>query len=772
MIDGDESTACWISLGSWQRDADPIQPTPIAFQFDFSLTDGWTTGWLEATASHPYVLWINGRLALRGPTRAFPADRFVDKLSLDGWLRPGWNTLSVVLVPPTGVLGYSYPTRSGFLCRGRVEGSPALDLASGSAWRSCEATWITSHRLLLSLAAGAQEHWDLSLMPENWPACDAQTWKTARILGGVGTPPWTNLRPNPISPLELKSVQPPLVWWGSDDRRAGNPSENLALSFPSDTMVASTKPPPTDEVLSNASENIFVWDLGKTRFFQPGVEILEAGTDTQIEWYYDIKLAESPTVMLGFETPKEGFSDSVKVNSAPKQWRSMQPRGGRFVTMRVAGTAACRFRPDIALLEYPFPHRAKFQSDHRWLEDVWTLAAESLRSCCTDAIVDTCARENNLWTFDACVAGKAIFHTFGDTALWRHSLVLIGNGIGPDGSPSAVVPAEPSFMCLFDQAFQWLISCEEYLLLTADHGLLRDISQSALRFLSLCERHLTTEHLFVPPPHSWHWVDWAPLDRRAYSLPINAALARASRAARSIGEAIQLPALVEVTHRISQRLEPALDCFWDEERCLYRDRVEPMVPTGAVNDFLSTPPDEALAYSLHGNLQMASLLPSEDSRRGDILTNIHPWLAEPTSPQAILGPGWIQQLLRPLVAAGHIHACLDFLREKYGPQLATGSPTLAEGFGAQLHNSAHAWGASVNSLIIENLIGLTSSRPKHFDITERIEGDFCYERETGEGILGLKRVDSQLSMELPEGYTAEHDGKLYTSGPSWQVLTS
>lgn len=665
----------WISVSAWQVDADPIQQHPLAFRFDFSNQESGVE--IEITASNSYVLWINGHRAVEGPVRAYPADRFLDRIKADRWLLPGINRIAVLLLPPTGVTGYSCPTRSGLFVQIHTK---AGVLGSSRFWKAKSANWISSRNQLLSLPGGYQEHWDYSREPKGWMVGNVESWPSARELGPAGTPPWENLRPRPIRIPEARDSLPDLIWCGVDDRIPAS-ENNPALSFAHGEMVQ--MPFISRGPIKNDRANVFVFDLGKTRFFRPGVRILEAGSDTALEWYYDTVFKDRPSVMRGFGTEREGNCDTVCGVSREVSWSTLKARGGRFVTLRIAGASLCEVLPDFLMLDYPLPPEKKCPSGIDWLKKAWAISAESLRSCCTDGIVDTCARENVIWCFDACVSGKALYHTFGDKMLWRYCLWLIGCGIDARGIPSSVVPGGPSFMVLFDQAFRWVISCEEYARLTGDDSLEGEVVLPMQRLLEAVEKTMTRDDLFVPPGYSWHWVDWAPIDRRPYSLPVNALLFIAARAAGRFSSK-----LAEIAQRIVSRLEPALLRFRREDG-FYRDHIEAPEGVDPGNDFLATPPEKCPGWSFHGNALMADILSGE--AREALCDKLANWLRGKTESVPEFGPGWVQILLQPLVEAGHEDAVLDFLRMRYGAGVDVGVPTWGKG-SRLFHRTRHTHG--------------------------------------------------------------------------------
>ena len=91
-----------------------------------------------------------------------------------------------------------------------------------------------------------------------------------------------------------------------------------------------------------------------------------------------------------------------------------------------------------------------FHSKDAELEKFFAIADQTVRSATQEVFVDTCWREQSLWTRDAAVAGKSAFYLYGDLAVWKESLKLVGESISSDGVPCAVVPAEVSHVALPD----------------------------------------------------------------------------------------------------------------------------------------------------------------------------------------------------------------------------------------------------------------------------------------------------------------------------------
>jgi len=678
--------AAWISH-SWGKDAHPLGGYPVAFRKDFSLERIPAQGKLHITASPHYLLWINGRFVDEGPARCFPQRQILDELDVTAFLRKGTNSLAVLLPKPSGVTGYSLVHRMGLLVEGLV--------TSDTTWYTRQADWFTRTPWLFTFPLGAQEHFDANKEPAGWQTLPLDdTWKPVFCLGGPGTPPWKTLVPSLTRKNVRRPVQPRLIWRGQTSREVADVRlVNLAAAF--QTQEASFTTPSQDE-------NLFVYDFGKTCFVSIGLQVSRWSAGQRLELYYDITWKGTPSASRGFGHEEEGCCDSFTpgpdVAKAPASWRSLAPRGLRYLTVKVVGEGACDFLLDSLLVEYPFGDRPSPVAHDPFLSRLWEISRATLLSSTTDEIGEP-ARENVLWTLDACVGGKAAWQTFGDTSMWKHCLALIADGIDADGVPHAVVPAGDSFMMLFDQTLYWVVSCREYGDMTGDQDFVRTLEPAIERFLGLCARHITPDGFFIPPDYSWHWVDWAKLEKRPYSLPVNALLLLAARSTK-----------VPSAANLVQTLQTSLLQFWDEKEQAFRSRIahEQTGPLNSINVMHPMETTYEVQFDLHSNaLAWWAELGTKDQRRGGVLKMLALFEAAKDGTLGygpLLGNGWTAMILTPVFQAGFREQGMELVRRYYQPWIDLNAQTWGEDFTPALHNTAHGWGACINSLIVEAIL--------------------------------------------------------------------
>ena len=88
----------------------------------------------------------------------------------------------------------------------------------------------------------------------------------------------------------------------------------------------------------------------------------------------------------------------------------------------------------------------------------------------------------------------------------------------------------------------------------------------------------------------------------------------------------------------------------------------------------------------------------------DAITNQPPYTSGMDN---IFGPGWTDTLLAPLLDYGYEKEVIAFVKKAYGAFIDVKAPTFGENFLPSEHNSAHGWGASVNTLL-DRILKFTS----------------------------------------------------------------
>ena len=737
---------------------------------------------LLVTAADHYALWLNGQLIGRGPARSYPRHKLYDTYDIARYLRKGRNQIAAQIVPCTGANSVGIYTRMGLFMQAqiRVTKQQRVVIASDKSWSTRIADWIRINDNLVAHPVGTQEHVNQDAEPANWrTAAPDSSWTPALYLGPAGLPPWLELSPRPIPHLVESASTPRLVWQGTARREMHDPAENLAIRFNREPLRAQkiSSSDATGTIADDAS-NVWTFDFGRTRFIRPGLDVTNARGPVRFELYYDMALEGRPSAFRGFSSPAEGFCDTCTIvgkGPGTTSWEALAPRGFRFLTVKLAGAGHARFRLQCRNVDYPYADNTRFSSSDPFMQEVWEISKENLRSSTTDAVVDCCSRENLLWTMDAAVALKAAFYSFGETAMWRRCNSLIIDGIDPDGRPSAVVPADiPS--SLYDQTMHWVLSLEDYHLATGDASLLTDAADPLTRLLRRCEQNMTADDLFIPPAESWHWLDWAAIDKRPYSLPVNSLLALTAGTAMRIAGITGHAPLGALAANIHRRLGRSIPAFFDARRQAFRSQQSPRRPLRLPlerDNNRTTDIARRNTHSLHANLYSAMTGFGSAAMRQAALKHAARRLAEPPTLMNRIGLSHVDVLLSPLVASGYGPAVLHALRALYQPFIDAGAPTWASQAAsgkASPFNTAHGWGASVNSLIVERLIGLRPAGPGWRSIVlappkNLLLDDYDYCLHSPAGIIQVSRHNGRIVARWPKGIPLSfHAGRYLGTG--------
>ncbi|MCE5272514.1 hypothetical protein LLH00_14640 [bacterium] len=739
----------WIAHTDWHIDSFPLLDNPVAFRKEITLEGRPTTGKVIVTAADVYVLYCNGAFASSGPARSWPREKYYDEVDLLPFLKPGRNSLAVLLFPCTGVNFLNPFTRMGLLVQGDIalDGGGKFLLDTDDTWLCRMADWVRFHHSLISLPTGFQEHFDSDREAPDWrTAPPSEGWTEALYLGSAGLPPWTGLRRKPIPDLLENALVPALVWSGHGSPERREDTASLAASFNAEKLTGKIESRPATDWIEATPGSVFTFDVGRTRLVRPGLEVRQGSGPLRLELYYDIRFEGRPS---GFDGFGGSFLDTLSLSGGGCVWQAHRGRGLRYVSVKVTGAGSCEFRPRLLALDYPFAERASLEVKDSFIQALWDTSLNNIRSSTDDAYVDTCSRENLLWTMDAAATAKAAFYSFAELRMWRNCLSLIALGVDSQGNPAAVVPTDcPS--PLMDQSMHWVVSCWEYYLAGGDISLLREVEAPLARFLGLCEHGLTAEDLYVPPGYSWHYVDWAVLDKRPYSLPVNALLLRAAQYAGRIAQALGSEPLAALAGRIGARLRPALGRFFSPEERAFLSRIEPRQP-------LRLPPSKPNSVNpkgpipranLHGNVLCIVTGCGTEAQRAQALEHACALLALPSGPENRLGLGYCDILLSPLLAAGRYAPVRNKLDQLYGDFVRSGQPTWGERAPVEAENTAHGWGAAVNSLIVEGLIGLKPQAPgwtkASCEPAAGFGADFAYRLETPAGRIEVERVKGKL----------------------------
>ena len=211
----ERSLPAWEASWIWGDGPDSPRNAWRCFRRAFVPADGGEAASVRIAADSRYVLYVNGQRVGRGPVRSWPFELPYDEYEIGHLLTPGARNVIAVLVLHYGVSTFQYLRGRGALLlqldgvRDELGGVIATD----GAWRTAVHAGYDANTSRISCQLGFQEVLDARAIDERWvePGYDDGGWEAARVVGPVGTAPWTTLVPRPIPYLTEEPVYPSRV---------------------------------------------------------------------------------------------------------------------------------------------------------------------------------------------------------------------------------------------------------------------------------------------------------------------------------------------------------------------------------------------------------------------------------------------------------------------------------------------------------------------------------------------------------------------------------
>lgn len=688
---------CWLS-SSWITDRRISDPRPIACRTEVKY-QGAGQAVLRISSCEYYILFINGKFVCRGPARSTACNKAYDEVDIAFALKNGTNAVALLVTMPTGEI--SHRGRSGWWCDCRNENGELLFCTEKKSWVCRVAGWYDTFCEPRALSSGRQEHIYAEKEEENWKKLPLQqlseAWHEPFVLGPVTwTPPWHTMRLRGTRMQER--VDLPQVLAGIYTASAEIfPVGTLADNFNALTFQKSGKTVFDGKLRAG---EVYTFDLGKTRTFIPRIKVLRGSRQIRLESFCDSRHFDRPQVTSPLESAGAGFADTYFLSDdCGQEFIPIVPYGGRFWSLRAAGSGECEVALQLQSLEYPYSKNNFFRSADENLEKFMAIADATVRSATQEIFVDTCWREQALWTRDAAVSGPASFYLFGDLAVWKESLRLIGEGITSDGVPCAVVPAEVSHIALTDQTFAWISSLEDYYMISGDRKFIREMRTGVMNFLRLMRQYTGENGLFAPPQWSWHFIDWAQVDRRPWSLAVNAMLYTALVSANNLYKD-------KFTGEFAELVKSGLMKFWDDKKGYFINHLDGADDVSAETVFFMPEKNFPDALPVHGNalLLARGLFPTAKCR--EAAATLAGWLLPAGESVEKFGTSWLGIVLQALLRHGQAPAAWEILHERCGTAVACHAPTYGEMFPFREFNSAHGWSSAAAEVLAAQIWGL------------------------------------------------------------------
>ena len=213
-----ESLVCdsWRSMWIWSQEA-PRKDAYVYFRKVFVVPGRVRSSVIFVSANDRYRLFLNGRFLGRGPAPSDPGRKYYDAWDVTGRLSEGKNVLAgLVYNFGPGKRNRIFAGRGGFILQAvtRMPDGREYELVTDGSWKALVARgWLEPKTPINGWDVGYRENFDPGLEPPGWTklAFDDSGWPEANAVGIHPAPPFDELLPRDILPLEKREMLPKAV---------------------------------------------------------------------------------------------------------------------------------------------------------------------------------------------------------------------------------------------------------------------------------------------------------------------------------------------------------------------------------------------------------------------------------------------------------------------------------------------------------------------------------------------------------------------------------
>lgn len=748
----------WI----WAQGAERPPNGYVCFRRNFAQDGEVQSARLRVTADSRYIVYLNGRMAGRGPVLTEPRFKQFDEYDVTDFVRRKANCLAALVLHRGSGSYRVMPARGGLLAQLEiVERSGRRQLiGTDTSWRSLWADAYRSDAPLVTFQFGLQEWFDARKMPPDWTSSefDDSGWDLAAEARNAAKHWPAALEPRQVPHLDEKLVRPRQVitWSGfvipKKNVADEDPARQIEIDYPSFRARARgvdslTTAQPLAEFRPEGNDGIFlVLDFGRVMLARPTFEIdCQEGVTVDLAWGETLALNRVKAwVMEG----RQRYAERYITREGRQRHEAFEGRGFRYLQLNFRRLSRPLKIYAIGAVEsrYPVKESSEFVSSDQRLNRIAEICKRTVEVCLQENFVADIKREQNQW-IDPIQTATA-FYVYGGIPLLRQYLDQFAKGQYADGMLPSAWPRGADCWDIPWFGFSWVTLAHRYWMHTGDTSLLPQWLDTADRLFEGSRKYRPGNGLMNTEFRPYYnWAEWEAVDHTGVPAIQNAWLVLALRCAGGMAHGMGQTARANRWRREADDLDRMMQAaFWSEARGAYVDSVH----EGRQSSIVSQQTTSLMAFAGIG---------TPERLRSALRTILRPGSAD--VPLTMQFRAYHNEGRERL---GLEHGIIDDIRARWGRILDLGATTTWETEKAlELDQSlCHPWTSHPLPFLLRQVLGVSPASPGFRTFSVRVNPmDLTSARGKVVTPKGPIRVSWQkqaaeivLELVVPSGTTA------------------